>query len=61
MLDKESWFMGDEKQKREIKLDQKLLLEVLQTAYQKGEEALVHSPKELIEDMAFTIKSMKTK
>ncbi|NSL51756.1 hypothetical protein [Calidifontibacillus erzurumensis] len=42
-------------------LNQRELLAILQSAYQKGEEMVIKNPKEMVQDIILQMESMGTK
>ncbi|WP_458411829.1 hypothetical protein ACNQFZ_13320 [Schinkia sp. CFF1] len=41
-------------------LEQKELLTIMQTAYQKGEKSIINNPKEMVQDIILQMKSVGT-
>ncbi|WP_017756475.1 hypothetical protein [Calidifontibacillus oryziterrae] len=42
-------------------LNQGQLLEILQSAYQKGEKSIINNPKEMVQEMISQMKSIRAK
>jgi len=42
-------------------INQMELLEILQSAYQKGEKSIINNPKEMVQDIILQMKAVGTK